>query len=224
MKLLYIMGILTLVFAEGAALRQDKIKRMLAYSSIGQIGLIMIAFSFNTYLGVFAGVFIMLNHALIKSLLFLSSSFLAYNSPKKYIKDIQGFGRYMPLTAFLFAFGAFAIVGFPPFSGFWSKFYLLLAAAKSHYIPLIVLILSISIIELVYYMRVLHKLYFKEPTGEYEPHKPRWNAALAMILIAVVILAIGIYPDLVTGYIGKAAHAIMDKSAYIHNVLTAFAK
>ncbi len=218
-KLLFVMGLITLVLAEGIALRQEKIKRMLAYSSIGQIGLIMVAFSFNTYLGVFAGIFLMLNHALIKSLLFFSASLLAYNSPKKYIKDIQGFGKFMPLTAFLFSFGALAIVGFPPFSGFWSKLYLLLAAAQKHYIVLIVVILSISVIELIYYLRVVHKLYFAEPTGEFEPHKPRWNAMLAMILLAVAILAIGIYPDLVTGYIDKAAHAILDKTHYINSVL-----
>jgi formate hydrogenlyase subunit 3/multisubunit Na+/H+ antiporter MnhD subunit len=126
----------------------------------------------------------------------------------------------MPLTAFLFGFGAFAIIGFPPFSGFWSKLYLLLAASEKHYIVLILLILSISVVELVYYLRVVHKLYFAEPTGEYEPHKPRWNAMLAMILLALLILAIGIYPDLVTGYIDKAAHAILDKSAYIQAVLS----
>ncbi len=218
-KLLFVMGLLTLIFAEGIALRQEKIKRMLAYSSIGQIGLIMIAFSFNTYLGVFAGIFLMINHALIKSLLFFSASYLAYNSPKKYIKDIQGFGKYMPITAFMFGLGAFAIVGFPPFSGFWSKFYLLLAAAQKHYIVLIILILSVSLVELVYYLRVVHKLYFAEPTGEYEPHKPRWNGMLAMILLALVIIAIGVYPDLITHYIDRAAVMIMDKAQYIHNSL-----
>ncbi len=218
-KLLFIMGLLTLLFAEGIALRQEKIKRMLAYSSIGQIGLIMVAFSFNTYLGVFAGIFLMINHALIKSLLFFSASYLAYNSPKKYIKDIQGFGKVMPITSFLFALGAFAIIGFPPFSGFWSKFYFLLAAAQKHYIVLIVLILSVSLVELVYYLRVVHKLYFAKPTGDYEPHSPNWNGMLAMILLALVIIAIGVYPDLVTHYIDKAAVMIMDKAQYIHNSL-----
>ncbi len=218
-KLLFIMGLLTLIFAEGIALRQEKIKRMLAYSSIGQIGLIMIAFSFNTYLGFFAGIFLMLNHALIKSLLFFSVSFLVYNSPKKYIRDLNGFGKYMPLTSFLFGLGAFALVGFPPLSGFWSKFYLLTAAADKNMIFLVVVILAIAMVELVYYFRVLHRLYFAESTGEYEPKRPRWNAALAMILLAIVILAIGIYPDLVTGYIDKAAHAVMDRAGYIQSVL-----
>ena len=215
-KLLFVMGLLTLIFAEGIALRQEKIKRMLAYSSIGQIGLIMIAFSFNTYLGIFAGIFLMINHALIKSLLFFSASYLAYNSPKKCIKDIQGFGKYMPLTAFLFGLGAFALVGFPPFSGFWSKFYFLLAASEKNYIILIILILSISLIELVYYFRVIHKLYFEQSTGEYEPHKPRWNGMLAMILLAIAIVLIGVYPDLITNYIDRAATVILDKTQYIH--------
>ncbi len=223
-KLLFIMGLLTLIISEGIALRQEKLKRMLAYSSLGQIGLIMIAFSFNTYLGIFAGIFFMINHALIKSLLFFSGSFLVYNSKNKYINDLSGFAKYMPVTAFLFGLAAFAIVGFPPLSGFWSKLYLLKAAADKNMIVLIITILAVSMVELVYYFRVLHKLYFDEPTGEYEPKRPRWNALAAMIVLAALIVAIGIYPDLITGYIDKAATAIMDKSHYIQSVIPNIAR
>ncbi len=218
-KALVIMGAITMVVAEVIALRQERIKRMLAYSSIGQIGLIMIAFGLNSKLGVIAGLFILFNHAVIKSLLFLSASFLAYNSKVKLIKDIEGMGKQMPLTAFLFALGAFAIVGLPPLSGFWSKFYLLYATADGNMLFLLALILSVSIIEIVYYFRVIHKLYFKPYTGEYEVHKPRWNAMVSLVVLGLVIVAVGIYPELIFGFIKNAADSILDKTNYIHTVL-----
>ncbi|RLD77578.1 MAG: hypothetical protein DRJ10_11680, partial [Bacteroidetes bacterium] len=96
--LLLIMGLITMIVAEVVALRQEKLRRMLAYSSIGQMGLIMIAFSINTEQGVFAAIFLMFNHALIKSLLFLTTSFLVYNSKSKLISDLDGFGKKMPLV------------------------------------------------------------------------------------------------------------------------------
>lgn len=101
-KLLLVMGIITLVVSEGIALRQKKLKRMLAYSSLGQMGLLMIAFGINTKTAVIAGLFILFNHAVIKSLLFFSSSFLVYNSKQKFIKDAYGTAKQLPLTALMF--------------------------------------------------------------------------------------------------------------------------
>ncbi len=218
-KTLLIMGVITLVFAETIALRQEKIKRMLAYSSIGQIGLIMIAFGLNTQLGIFAGLFVLFNHAVIKSLLFLSASFLVYNSKVKYISDLEGMGKQMPLTALLFSLGAFAIVGLPPFSGFWGKLYLLMATANKGMVVLLALILSVSIVEIVYYFRVIHRLYFREYTGKYQVQKPRWNAMAAMLILGLTIIVVGLYPDLITSYIQQATDALIDKQNYIHSVL-----
>lgn len=218
-KLLLIMGIVTLVISEGIALRQEKIKKMLAFSSLGQMGLLMIAFGINTKAAVVAGMFIVFNHAIIKSLLFLSSSFLTYNSKQKNIKDAFGMGKKLPLTALMFGIGAFAIVGLPPFSGFWAKLYLLMASADANMIALIVVILTVSVVEIVYYFRVVNGIYFKKHTGEYETQKPSWNASLVMIILALAIIVVGVYPDLIYGFLQNAADSIMDKASYISNVL-----
>ncbi|MBN2778939.1 MAG: hypothetical protein JXR36_14975 [Bacteroidales bacterium] len=218
-QLLLGMGIITLVVSEGIALRQEKLKRMLAFSSLGQMGLLMIAFGINTKAAVVAGMFILFNHAVIKSLLFFSGSYLVYNSENKNIKDLFGFGKKLPLTAFLFGLGAFAIVGLPPLSGFWAKLSLLMASADSNLIALIALILIVSVVEIVYYFRVVNGLYFKKYTGEFEPHKPSWNASLVMLILAAVIVTVGLYPDLIYNYFVNAADALMDKANYIQNVL-----
>ncbi len=218
-KMLLVMGIITLVVSEGIALRQKNIKRMLAFSSLGQMGLLMIAFGINTKTALVAGMLILFNHAVIKSLLFLSSSFLVYNSKEKLITDAFGMGKKLPLTSLLFGIGAFAIVGLPPFSGFWGKLYLLMASADANLIALIALILVVSVIEIVYYFRVVNGIYFKKSETEIEVQKPKWNASLAMITLALVIIGVGIHPNFIYHFLENAATTLLDKAGYIHSVL-----
>jgi proton-translocating NADH-quinone oxidoreductase chain N len=218
--LLIILGMITLIVAETAAIRQNKLKRMLAYSSIGQLGLVFVAFGFGTEEGVFAALFLMFNHAIIKSLLFLSGSYLVYNSKDKFINEASGMGKYLPITSFLFALGAFAIVGLPPFAGFWSKLAVLTAAADSHMILIIALVLIVSVIELVYYLRVVNRIYFFKKEDHVQTTRPSYNGVFAMVVLGVIILVIGFYPDAITGILHKASADLMDKSKYIQDVLS----
>ncbi len=216
---LIVMGIVTLVIAEFAAMKQTNLKRMLAYSSIGQMGFVLIAFGIGTREAVFGALFLMFNHAVIKSLLFMSGSFFVYNSTSKEINGLSGIGKKFPYMGFLFSLGAFAIVGLPPFSGFWSKLYILIAAADESMLALVAIILMVSIVEIVYYFRVVAKLYFGKPTEEEVVHKPTFGGYFSMTVLAVVILVVGFYPDLITGFLHRAADTLLDKGAYISNVL-----
>lgn len=219
-EFLIIIGMLTLIIAETAAIRQEKLKRMLAYSSIGQMGLVMVAFGFGTEEGVFAALFLMFNHAIIKSLLFFSGSYLVYNSEKKEISEVNGMAKHLPITSLLFALGAFAIVGLPPFAGFWSKLSVLTAAADSNMLLILALVLMVSVVELVYYLRVVNRIYFFKKEASVEPKRPTFNALIVMITLGAIILLVGFYPDSVTGFLHKASADLMDKTQYIHNVLS----
>ena len=212
-------GLITMIIAEGAALKQTNLKRMLAYSSIGQMGLALIAFGIGTKEAVFAAMFLLFNHAVIKSLLFMTGSILMYNSKDKTINSLNGISKKLPIISFLFALGAFAIVGLPPFSGFWSKLYVLSAAADKNMIMLIITILAVSIVEIVYYFRVIGKLYFYEEKSNIEIYKPKPQALIAMTTLGITILVIGFYPDLVSGYFHNAADILLDKASYIKFVL-----
>jgi proton-translocating NADH-quinone oxidoreductase chain N len=219
--LLIIIGLITLVVAEVAAIRQDKLKRMLAYSSIGQMGLVFVAFGIGTKEGVFAALFIMLNHAIIKPLLFFSGSYLVYHSKKKHISDVDGMGKLAPFTSIVFTLGAFSIVGLPPFAGFWSKLSFLVAAANSNMILIIALILIVSVVEIVYYMRVVNRIFFFKRSIGLLARRPTFNAYIVMTVLGLAILLIGFYPDSVSSYLQNAANSLFDKSQYIHSVLTA---
>ncbi len=221
MQFLVLMGMITLVVAEMAAIKQDKIKRMLAYSSIGQMGLVLVAFGIGTEEGVFAALFLMVNHALVKPLLFLSASYLVFNSTEKSIRELNGLGKYLPLTSFLFALGAIAIVGMPPLSGFWAKWSMLTAAANSNMILIIGLVLLVSVVEIVYYFRVVNRIYFFKKEEDVEPKKPTINAMVSMIVLGILIVTIGFYPDLITSYLHEASESLLDKGKYIQDVLSA---
>jgi proton-translocating NADH-quinone oxidoreductase chain N len=218
-EFLIIMGAMTMIIAEVSALRQTNLKRMLAYSSIGQMGFVLIAFGIGTNEAVFGALFLMLNHAVIKGLLFMSGSYLVYNTPSKEIKDMSGIGHKLPMVSLFFALGALAIVGLPPFAGFWSKLYILMATADSGLYALMATILAVSIIELVYYLRVLGRLYFGKPQDNVILQKPTFGGILSMTVLGIVIVAIGFHPDLVSSFIHNAADTLLDRAGYIHNIL-----
>ena len=216
-----IAGIITLLIAEMSAIRQKQLKRMLAFSSIGQMGLVLIALGLATMRGVEGGLFQMFNHAMIKPLLFLSAGYLVFYSGSKNIEDMDGMGRVNPLLSFFFAFGAFAILGLPPLSGFWSKFIILSETIRNGFIAIAALALFGSIIEAVYYLRVVGRLYFKAPhEGVKIQYVPK-SAFVAMSILALITLIAGLYPDLVMTYLKPAAAELLDKSIYIKAVLTA---
>ena len=218
---LLVIGLITLIVAETSALRQEKLKRMLAYSSIGQMGLVIVAFGIGTVEGAYAALFLMLNHAIIKPLLFFSGSYLVFNSKEKQISEMNGLGKQMPITAALFALGSFAIVGLPPFAGFWSKLSILTAAANEGLLLIITLILIVSVIEIVYYFRVVNRVFFQKFDRELSvvPHKPRINAFISMFVLAFAILIIGFYPDSVTGFLQSASEDLLNTNQYINNIL-----
>jgi len=220
-EFLIIMGAITLVVSEVSALKQTNIKRMLAYSSIGQMGIVLIAFGIGTQEAVFGALFLMFNHAIIKGLLFMSGSYLVYNNPEKEIKYLSGYGMKMPVISLFFSLGALAIVGLPPFAGFWSKLYILMSAADSSLYGLIALILAVSVIEIVYYFRVVGRLYFGKPAEGSIMHKATPGGIIAMSILSITILVVGFYPDIITSYIHNAAEALLDKAQYIENVLPA---
>ena len=145
---------------------------------------------------------------------------MVFHSKEKYIKEADGMGKALPITSFLFAIGAFAIVGLPPLAGFWSKLAVLTAAADSNMILILALILIVSIVELVYYFRVINRVYFFKRDENVKAEKPTVNGMIAMLALGLIIIVVGFYPDSITGILHKAAIDLMDKSGYIHDVLS----
>jgi len=217
-----VLGVVTLIIGELCAMSQKNIKRMLAYSSIGQIGLIVFAFSLSSNFGVGGGLFQMISHTLSKALLFLAAGFMIYKTGSMEISSFEGIGRKMPLTALLFTIGTFSLVGLPPFVGFASKFMIIRAAlAKGEmlYTLLIGLVLLATVIEGSYFFKVIQVMYFKgSKTGITKSESPI-TGLIPMIIFASLIIFIGVYPEFIMGIINPAASELIDKFSYIRSVL-----
>jgi len=219
---LALLGILTLLVGEMCAFSQNNIKRMLAYSSIGQIGLILFALAIGTSYGVTGGLFQLVSHTLSKALLFLTAGYMIYQAGSMEISALEGMGKKMPLTCLAFTIGAFSLVGLPPFIGFPSKFLVVRAALATKETFLFVLIglaLLGTVIEGAYFFRVVQVLYFKAE----KPNPPSKDAPVAalipMFIFVVLIVIVGVYPKLLTDVLNSAASELLNRLDYIRSVL-----
>ena len=218
---LAIMGIITLLIGEMSAFKQANIKRVLAYSSIGQIGLIIFALSIGTISGISAGLFQIVTHTLSKSLLFLCVGYMIYHTNSMELSSLKGLGKRMPLTSFLFTIGTFSLIGLPPFIGFPSKLSIILAGLKAGgilFLILIILMLCATVIEGAYFFRIVQILYFREPEKQ-DRIKPSFTFLLPAMILAILIIFIGLYPDLIHNILNKSAGEFLDKLSYIKSVL-----
>jgi multicomponent Na+:H+ antiporter subunit D len=151
------------------AMFQPNLKRMLAYSSVAQVGYMLLGVSLVTTIGVTAGLVHMFNHALMKATLFMALGTVFYRVGSVRIEDIHGLGRSMPWTFTAFALAGLSLIGVPLTAGFVSKWYLILAALESHAWWLVAAIVLTSIMAVVYVWRVVEAAWFKERPAGREP-------------------------------------------------------
>ncbi|MCD6588813.1 MAG: hypothetical protein J7K88_09705 [Candidatus Fermentibacteraceae bacterium] len=214
------LGILTLLIGEMCAFAQSNIKRMLAYSSIGQIGLILFALALATNNTVTGGLFQLVNHTISKGLLFLSAGYMIYRSGSMEISSLNGMGKRMPLTSLAFTVGAFSLVGLPPFAGFPGKFLIVSGALLKGQMViniLVGLVLLSTVIEGTYFFRVIQALYFKDGNGERK--RAPATAVTAMITLMILIVALGVYPKFLADFLSSASSDLLDKMSYVGSVL-----
>lgn len=227
MLLISVIGVITLLVGEIAAYAQkEDLKRMLAYSSIGQIGLIVFALGISTSLGLFGALFQLVNHALAKCLLFLAAGYMISRVGSKKLADMQGLGREMPWIAIAFTVAAFSLVGLPPFAGFMSKLSIVCAALEvkeGPYLALIVIALIATVIEAGYFFRLVQGLYFKggQPGGfsRRSMSEAPGGTLIPILILAGLIIVLGVYPQLVTQTLDLAARELLERTQYIEAVL-----
>jgi multicomponent Na+:H+ antiporter subunit D len=205
-SILLALGLAGVFVASLVAIRQDNLKRMLAYSSVAQIGYIILGFSFASATGVTATLLHMLNHGLMKGALFLSMAAVMYRIGSTNLSQMAGLASRMPLTMAAFVIGGLSLIGVPLTVGFVSKWYLVSAALENGWWPVAALILLGSLLSVVYIWRAVEVLYFKPVNA----NTPDVKEAPASILIPMWILVIanlyfGIDTSLTVGVAEMAA-------------------
>ena len=205
------LGVFTLVIGDIMALAQDDLKRMLAYSSVSQIGYVLVGFGIGTQLGIYAGLFHLLNHALAKALLFLAAGAIIYSTGARKISELGGLAKKMPVTSFCFFAGALAVSGIPPFNGFQSKLALFVAGAEAGDWYAVVIGIAGSLVTLLVLLKAAKSVFWGQaapsasaPTVKEAP----LTVVVSMVILAVLCLGIGIYPKAVYQPL-KAASAVV---------------
>ena len=203
------LGSFTMVLGVVLALAQDDLKRLLAYSSVSQMGYVLAGLGLGTYLGYYGGIFHLLNHALFKSLLFMSVGGVVYATGVRKVSELGGLARRMPVTSACFLVGSLSISGFPPFNGFMSKLTVYLALADSGLWWAVIIAILTSILTMVALLRPAYRVFWAQPTGGDDPFgEVREVPATVwgpMVFLALACLVLGVVPQLAYGLLSQAA-------------------
>ena len=163
---------------------QDNVKRMLAYSSVAQVGYMVLGISLVSSAGLTAALLHLFNHALMKGTLFLALGCVAYRLGSVRLGAIAGLGQRMPWTMAAFLVGALSLIGIPLTAGFVSKWYLILAAVERGWWPLVVVVVAGSLLAIIYVWRVVEMAYLRSP-----PEKLSVTEAPLSLLLPTWLLA-----------------------------------
>ncbi len=192
-------GAFTTLFAAIIAITQYDIKRVLAFSTMSQIGYMMLALGVSGYsghegLGFMASMFHLFTHAMFKALLFLGAGAIIHAVHSNYMQDMGGLRKYMPITHITFLLAALAISGIPPFAGFFSKDEIL-AAAFEHNMPVFIIGFIVAGMTAFYMFRLYFRIFWwTNPEYKHTPHEAPKFMTIPLIILALMTVGSGFIP------------------------------
>jgi NADH:ubiquinone oxidoreductase subunit 5 (subunit L)/multisubunit Na+/H+ antiporter MnhA subunit len=188
------------LIAAGAALIDTDLKRIIAYSTISQIGFIFLGLATGNVVGIVGGLLYILMHGLAKGGLFLTAGIVEQNAKSKDITKLGGLIRTMPVTALSFLFCAFSIMGIPPLGGFFSKYLVISGAVQSQNIFITLTFILGAFMTIIYLLRLFNLVFLGEPKGS-----PAKEGSALMVfsvaLLAFISLAAGLLINFPTEFI-----------------------
>ncbi|MCW5659753.1 MAG: monovalent cation/H+ antiporter subunit D family protein [Burkholderiaceae bacterium] len=198
--------------ASAIAIFQRDLKRLFAYSSIGQIGYIVLGMSFNSPSGLTATIVHLFNHGVTKAALFLLVGAAALVMGGATLARLQGMGRRMPMVSFGVVVCGLSLIGVPGTAGFVSKWYLILAAIERGQWTLVFLIVASSLLAVAYVWRFVEAAYFREPRSDIDPvAKVPASMAVPAALLVIATVYFGLDTSFTVGSAAPAAAALMSR-------------
>lgn len=183
-----------MVVGSFAALRQENIKRLMAYSSIGHVGFALVGLAAGTEAGVtgvlvYLGIYLVMNLGTFAVILCMRRN----DRMNEEITDLAGLAKTKPLMAAITAIFMFSMAGIPPLAGFFGKFYVFKAAVDAGLVTLAVIGLVTSVVSAYYYLRIIKVMYFDEPVEGFDRNGTEMNVIMAVATI--IILAFVFFPN-----------------------------
>ncbi|WP_243361455.1 proton-conducting transporter membrane subunit [Fundidesulfovibrio terrae] len=190
-------GGITILYAAVKALVQTGIKEMLIYSTVSQLGYIVVGVCLGTTLGVTGGLLHLFNHMLFKDLAFLCAGALMFATHAHNLEELGGVGRKMPVTLLCFCAALFSIAGMPPFNGFNSKLVIYYALIERGEMVLAIIAILSSVITLAYFLKFMHGAFFGQMSAAAErAHEVGPAMRIPIVILSVLCLLTGIFPGL----------------------------
>ncbi|MCX5520140.1 monovalent cation/H+ antiporter subunit D family protein [Kaistia defluvii] len=209
-SLLIGLSLAAMFLASAAAVVQNDIKRLLAFSSVGQIGYITLGLALANPTGITGGLLHLFNHALMKGAAFMAMGAIVLRTGTAKLDELAGIGRVMPWTAAALTIAGLGLIGVPGTSGFVSKYYLILGALEAGHGWLAILIVASSFIAVLYVGRIVEVVWFREPAAA---AREASEAPLEMLLpmwgLAGVTIWFGVHAEWPAGLASAAADTLL---------------
>ena len=206
-QIIVFVAIASMALGSFAAIGQRSLKRLMAYSSIGNVGYALVGLAAGSQEGlsgvvVYMIIYLAMTLGAFAVLLSLRRGGRMFET----VDDLAGLSRTHPVMAFCLAAMMFSLAGIPPLAGFFAKYYVFLAAIKSGLVALAIIGVVTSVVGAFYYLRLVQVMYFDEPGAAYEPMPP--GARIVLGLASVVVVLLGIVPGPIVGAAGAAAKSL----------------
>jgi multicomponent Na+:H+ antiporter subunit D len=201
-----LLGVLGVIVASVYAIYQQDAKRVLAYSSVAQVGYILMGMGFASAMGLTASVIHMFNHALMKGALFMAVGAMVYRIGSSQISQLKGLGRQMPWTFAALVIAGLSLIGVPGTAGFISKWYLVLAAIEQQAWFIAIVILGGSLMAVIYIWKLVETLFFQTATEDISIKE----APLSLLVPTWILVIANIYFGINTELTVNAAEAAVN--------------
>lgn len=205
-------GLAAVIAASVYAVYQQNAKRLLAYSSVAQIGYMVLGVGIGSALGLTASLVHLFNHALMKGALFMAIGAIVYQIGSSQIKDLTGLGKHMPWTFGAIIIGGLSLIGVPGTAGFISKWYLVLAALEQNYWIIVVVILIGSLIAVVYVWKLVEVLYFQTADSKSVVKEAPLFLLIPTWILALANIYFGINTELTVGIAEQSVQLLLKES------------
>lgn len=230
-----VLGTVSMVVGGVVALMQWDLKRLLAYSSISQVGYVIMALGMGmillargqndrvAILAIAGGIYHLINHAVFKGLLFLNAGALEHRLDTRDLKQMGGLASSMPLTSTTSFMASMSISGIPPFNGFFSKLVIIIAAIGAKFYLLATLAVVVSFITLGYFLKFQRFAFYNRGHGKIREgiREAPFSMSFSMVLLAVLCLGLSLLmiPSVTDSVLGPAIRVLIEPDIQITNLL-----
>ena len=217
MDVIGIMAVCGVLFGSLKALRYDTYNKILAYSSIGQVGYIAMGFAIGNFYGLVGAILHIVSHAFMKSGLFYTSGALKFRYGIHETSQLGQIYKDMPVTSLTMCVCALSMIGLPPFAGFFSKWYLALGAMQNGQYVFVAVLIASSLLSAIYFFRVMEKMFMDKKTAKEKENlhilrrsELPWQIIVPMIVTICAVIFLGLFNSyIVEDILGPAMREVV---------------